>query len=200
MRNACWILFFIAVFCSCKRNKARYLVISKIQNASKLATTESTLDKIVFGTQEKKLFWLIRLNEARFVAYTKATVLSGIDLNEINPDDIKIDEQRIEILLPHVKVLDFQYPFSSYKIDSTVTENAFLNKLDIKDHEHFYRLAELDIRNNLSHMGIKEATEEKTRILINGLLKNLGYEEIYIRFKPGEFIEELKLMEEEKND
>lgn len=200
MRRACWILFIIAVFCSCKRNKERYIVISKIQSASKLATTESTLDKIVFGTQEKKLFWLIRLNEARFVAYTKATVLSGIDLNELNPEDIKIDEKRIEILLPHVKVLDFQYPFSSYKIDSTVTENAFLNKLDIKDHEHFYQLAELDIRNNLSHMGIKEATEEKTRILIVGLLKNLGYEEIYIRFKPGEFIEELKLTEEEKND
>jgi hypothetical protein len=99
-----------------------------------------------------------------------------------------------------VKVLDFQYPFSSYTIDSNVTENAFLNKLDIADHENFYRLAELDIRNNLAFMGIKEATEEKTRLLLTGLLKNLGYEEIYITFKPGEFIEEIKFNEEQPNE
>ncbi|MFI5220046.1 MAG: DUF4230 domain-containing protein [Bacteroidia bacterium] len=198
MRRVYLLLLCAVIFSSCKKNKERYLVISKIQSASKLATTESTLNKIVFGTQEKKLLWLIRLNEARFVAYTKATVLSGIDLSELNPDDIKIEDGRIEIVLPNVKVLDFQYPFSSYKIDSSITENAFLNKLDIKDHEHFYQLAELDIRNNLSHMGIKEATEEKTRNLITGLLKNLGYEEIYIKFKPGKFIEELDLLEEEK--
>ena len=200
MRRICFLLFCLVIFSSCKKNKERYLVISKIQSASKLATTETTLDKIVFGTQEKKLFWFIRLNEARFVAYTKATVWSGIDLSELNPDDVKIEDQRIEVLLPYVKVLDFQYPFSTYRIDSSVTENAFLNKMDIKDHEYFYQLAELDIRNNLSRMGIREATEEKTRNLLTGLLKNLGYEEIYIKFRKGPIIEPLKLNDEEDNN
>jgi hypothetical protein len=158
------------------------------------------LDKIVFGTQEKKLFWLIRLNEARFVAYTKATVLSGIDLSELSADDVKIDDKKIEILLPYVRVLDFQFPFSSYRIDSSITENAFLNKMDIKDHEHFYQLAELDIRNNLSHMGIRQATEDKTRILLTGLLKNLDYDEIYIKFKKGPIIEPLKLTQGDDNE
>lgn len=197
MRRIFLLLVLISVFSSCKK-KERYLVISKIQSASKLATTETTLDKIVFGTQEKKLFWLIRLNEARFVAYTKATVLSGIDLSELNPRDVEIDDKKIEILLPHVRVLDFQYPFSSYRIDSSITENAFLNKMDIKDHEHFYQLAELDIRNNISRMGIRQATEDKTRTLLTGLLKNLGYEEIYIKFKKGEMIEKLKLTTDEE--
>jgi hypothetical protein len=196
MQKIYLLFLLLIVFSSCKK-KDRYLVISKIQSASKLATTETTLDKIVFGTQEKKLFWLIRLNEARFVAYSKATVLSGIDLTELSPDDIKIEDQRIEILLPHVKVLDFQYPFSSYRIDSSITENAFLNSMDISDYEHFYQLAEMDIRKNLELMGIKEATQDKTRLLITGLLKNLGYEEIYIKFKEGgTFIEPLKLGDE----
>ena len=200
MRKLTIILFIFTISVSCNKDKSRYLVISKIQNASKLATTETVLDKVVFGTQQKKLLFFIKLNEARFVAYTKATVWSGIELNELNPEDIKITGSRIEILLPHVKVLDFQYPFSSYVIDSNITENAFLNSLDIKDHEHFYQLAELDIRNKLSYMGIKEVTEEKTRIMLTGLLKNLGYEDIYIKFKQGKFIEELNLTEEEKND
>jgi hypothetical protein len=199
MKKGFLIFLMWSSLLSCNKDKERYLIISKIQSASKLATTETVIDKIVFGEQEKKFLWLVRLNEARFVAYTKATVKAGIDLSELNPQDVKIDGAKIELMLPHVKVLIFEYPFSSYKIDSSITENAFLNKLDIQDHEHFYQLAELDIRNNLAFTGIKELTEEKTRILLTGVLKNLGYEEIYIRFKPGEFIEELNLTEEEKN-
>ena len=200
--NRIFLLFiFITAFSSCKK-KERALVISKIQSASKLATTETTLDKVVFGTQEKKLFWLIRLNEARFVAYSQATVLSGIDLAELSANDVNIDFPKIEILLPPVKVLDFRYPFDKYKIDSSITENAFLNRMDIADYEKFYQLAELDIRSNLSRMGIKEETENKTRALLTGLLKNLGYEEIYIRFKKTDkpFIEQLKLNPEETEE
>ena len=52
-------------------------------------------------------------------------------------------------------------------------------------------MAELDIRNNLKYTGITEATEIKTRLMMEGLLKNLGYEEIYISFKKGELINEI---------
>jgi len=200
MRTRYLMLLALIILSSCKKDEKRYLVISKIQSASKLATTETVLDKIVFGTQEKRLLWVFHLNEARFVAYTQATVWTGIDLNELRANDIKIENARIEIALPAVKVLDFQYPFSKYRIDSNVTQDAFLNKLDITDHEHFYQLAELDIRNHLPFMGIKEATEEKTRLLLIGLLKNLGYEEIYITFKPGKFIQEINLTDEQQND
>ncbi len=191
----------ILVFSGCNKDKERYLVISKIQTASKLATTETTLDKIIFGTQERRFLRIIHLNETRFVAYSQATVKSGIDLTKLTPQDVKITGERIEVMLPAVEVLDFSYPFSTFQIDSNVTDTkAFLNKLTIKDYEDFYMQAELDIRNNLAYMGIKEATEQKTRILLTGLLKNLGYEEIYISFKPGKFIEEINLPQEGDDD
>jgi hypothetical protein len=198
-----WIfLWFAAVifFSSCGK-KERYLVVSKIQNASKLATTETTLEKVVFGTQKKKLLWIINLSEARFVAYSKATVWSGIDLSELSPRDVEIDGKRIEILLPHVRVLEFRFPFDSFRIDSSITKNALFNRMDITDYEYFYQQAELDIRNNLERMGIIEATKQKTRTMLTGLLRNLGYEEIYITFKPekGKFIEKIKIEQEEES-
>ncbi len=194
-------VILILVFSGCRKNNDRYLVISKIQSASKLATTETTLDKIIFGTQERKFLGIIHLNETRFVAYSKATIKSGIDLTKLAPGDINITGKRIEVKLPAVEVLDFSYPSSSFKIDSNITDTkAFLNRLTIKDFEDFYMGAETDIRNNLSYMGIKEATEQKTRILLNGLLENLGYEEIYISFKPGKFIQEINLPKEEDED
>lgn len=197
----CTLLFCIGtalLLGSCKKEDQRYLVISKVRAASKLATTETLIDKVVLGKQEKKLIGLIHLNDARFLAYSKATVKAGIDLNELKPEDVKIEGKRIELMLPCVRVLDFAYPFTSFVIDSNITENAFLNKMTIVDYEYFYQQAELDIRNNLKYSGIRTATEEKTRLLFSALLKNIGYEEIYVQFKAGEFIKEidLKLTEE----
>ncbi len=202
MMNKILVLFIlILIFSSCRKDNKRYLIISKIQSASKLATTETTLDKIIFGTQERRFLRIIHLNETRFVAYSQATIKSGIDLTKLGPDDVKITGKRIEVVLPAVEVLDFSYPSSTFKIDSNITDTkAFLNRLTIKDFEDFYMMAELDIRNNLAYMGIKEATEQKTRILLTGLLKNLGYEEIYISFKPGKFIQEINLPQGEDDD
>ena len=195
MRATIYILMLLTAF-SCAKDK-RYLVVSKIRQAAKLATTETTIDKIVFGTSDRKLLGIIHINTAQFAAYSKAIIKSGIDLNNLKPEDVRIDGKRIEIRLPHVEVINFSYPFKHFKIDESITEDKFLNTIDIFDQENFYRLAELDIRNNLKYTGIIKATEVKTRLLMEGLLKNLGYEEIYITFKEGVLIKELDLTEGE---
>ena len=180
------------------QNRQRALVVSKIKQASKLATTETVIDKIVFGTSDKRLLGIIRLNQARFAAKSTAIIKTGIDLNKIEPGDITIDGKRITLLLPHVEVINFSYPFSLFDIDESITQDKFLNEIDIYDQENFYRLAELDIRNNLKYTGIQQATEAKTRLLMEGLLKNLGYEEIYISFKTnGKLLPEVDLSETE---
>ena len=186
----------LCLMSGCKERE-RFLVVSKIKQASKLATTETVIDKIVFGTSEKRLLGIVRLNTARFAAYSKAIIKTGIDLNKLRPEDIVINSKRIEVKLPYVEVINFSYPFNSFKIDDSITEDKFLNRIDIYDQENFYRLAELDIRNNLKYTGIREATEQKTRLLMEGLLKNLGYEEIYITFRQGPLLTEIDLTENE---
>lgn len=179
------IAALIITLSSCREDR-RYLVVSKIRQAAKLATTETTIDKVVFGTSDKRLLGIIRLNQARFAAYSRATVKSGIDLNKMRPEDVFIEGKRIEIELPHVEVINFSYPFRDFRIDESITDDKFLNQIDIFDQENFYRLAESDIRNNLRYTGIIKATEQKTRLMMEGLLKNLGYEEIYITFRQDE--------------
>ena len=80
MNRACLIFILIFCFSCCRKDKNRSLVISKIQTASKLATTETTLDKIIFGTQDRRFLGFINLSETRFVAYSQATVKTGIDM------------------------------------------------------------------------------------------------------------------------
>ena len=180
-------LLIAQLFNSCKQDK-RALVISKVQSVSKLATTDTIIDKTVVGTKTKSVLGLIRLNEANFVAYTEATVKTGIDLQKMDEYDVKINGKEITLHLPAVEVLDFQYPFQKFVVDSTLLDDSWINRFDIIDFEEFYRRAELDIRENLQYTGIVEVTENKTRLMLEGLLKNLGYEAIFIDFEQSEHL------------
>lgn len=177
------ILLGLSLLVACQTDQ-RALVVGKIQAASKLATTEFTVDKIVHGSKTKRFMWTIKLNEARFLAYSQAVIKTGIDLNKLTYEDIKIEGQRIELSLPPVEVINFSYPPDRFKLDTELTDpRKFLNKISLEDQEKFFRDAETDIRNNLEYMGIVETTQQHTRTLLTGLLRSLDYTEIYITFK-----------------
>lgn len=190
MRNLGWIIAMVIMFGSCQ-NDRRAIVVSKIRQASLLATTEFTIDKTVFATREKKLLGLIKINQADFLAYTTAIVKAGIDLDKLEADDIHIEGKRIGLRLPHVEVINFSYPVEKYRIDRDVTNDAFLNRFTIEDYDRFFQQAEIDIRNNLKYLGMIKTTKQKTRTMIEALLKNLGYREIYISFDEGPLIPEI---------
>ncbi|MCF8374029.1 MAG: DUF4230 domain-containing protein [Bacteroidales bacterium] len=181
-----FVLAFVAFSC---QDDQRALVVGKIQSASKLATTEFTVDKIVHGTKTKKLAWVVKLNEARFLAYSQAKIKAGIDLNKLKAEDIKIKGKCIDIELPPVEVIIFSYPPDNFRVDEEISDyNKLLNKISLEDQEEFFQDAEMDIRNNLEYMGIVETTQQHTRTLLTGLFKSLGYQEIYISFKSDRLI------------
>lgn len=182
------ILFLLVIaVTSCKKDR-RALIVGKIHAASKLATTEFTIDKIVHGTKTKRLLWLVKLNEARFLAYSQAIVKAGIDLDKIEPSDIEIDKKKIVLKLPQVEVINFSYPPSKFRLDTEITNNKLFNTISLEDQEEYFRQAELDIRNNLDYMGVVETTQQHTRSMLKGLLKSLGYQEIYIHFSDGPLV------------
>lgn len=182
---------FVFGFMSCQKNQ-RGLVVGKIKKASKLATTEYTIDKIVYGVKRKKLAWVVNLNQARFLAHSKAIVKTGIDLDKLKMEDVDIDGNRISLTLPPVEVINFSYPSEEFTLDKQIAQNAFLNEIRLEDQEQFFQDAETDIRNSLKYMNMVETTEKKTRLMLENLLSMLGYEEIYIEFHEGELIPEIK--------
>ncbi len=194
------LLFALVVSAtSCKKND-RALIVGKIQNASDLATTEFVIDKIVFGTKTKRLAFF-KINEASFMAYSQAKVKAGIDLSKIRESDIRIEGNKIHIRLPPIEVINFSYPPANFVEDSLISNpKIFLNKINIRDQEEFFRLAELDIRENLQYMGIVKTTQTHTRQMFNVLLGSLGYKEIYINFENDDLIiSQVKLLANPEN-
>lgn len=183
-------LLFIALL-SCQKDQ-RGLIVGKIKKSSKLATTEYTIDKIVYGIKRKKLAWVVNLNQARFLARSKAIVKAGVNLEKLRMEDVHIEGKRISLTLPPVEVINFSYPAEDFSMDTHIARNAFMNKISLEDQEQFFQDAETDIRNSLKYMNIVETTQKKTRLLIENVLSVLGYEEIYIDFHTGELIPEIK--------
>ncbi len=175
---------------SCRDNRG--LVVGKIKKASKLATAEFTVDKIVYGVKRKKLLWVVNLNDAKFIAHSQAVIKAGVNLEKLKPEDITIKGKSISVTLPPIEIINFSYPAESFVMDTLISGNAFLNKISLADQEQFFQDAETDIRNSLKYMGIVETTEKKTRLLMETMLENLGYNEIYIDFKKGNLIAEIK--------
>lgn len=171
---------------SCQEKRG--LVVGKIQKASKLSTTEFKVDKLVFGVKNKRVLWVVKLNQAEFLAQSQAIIKAGVDLEKVREEDIQINGRKINITLPHVEVINFSYPAEKFKKIKLLSSNAFTTKINLEDQEKFFREAELDIRASLQYMDIVETTEKKTRVMLEAMLRNLGYNEIYIDFKTGELI------------
>jgi hypothetical protein len=188
-RSLIFILVISLFLTSCKDDKR--FVVGKIKKASKLATAEFTIDKVVFGVNRKKLLWVVNLNEAKFVARSQAKIKAGVDLERLKADDVKIDGNKISIVLPPVQVINFSYPAEKFMKDTVISDDAFMNKITLADQEKYFQDAETDIRNSLKYMDIVAITQKKTSRMLEVLLASLGYEEIYIDFHDGELIPEI---------
>ena len=187
MKSTTYIFFALCILLgSCKKDNG--YVVGKIKKASKLSTTEFNIDKIVFGVKKRKLVWLVKLNDAQFIAYSKAIIKAGIDLEKLQEKDVAIEGSKISLMLPPVEVINFSYPAENFKRDSLISGNAFMNKITLSDQEDFFQDAESDIRNNLKYLNIVSITEKKTSLMLETMLRALGYKEIYIDFKKSEVL------------
>lgn len=174
---------------SCKEDRG--LVVGKVKKASKLATAEFTIDKIVYGVKRKRLLWAVKLSDSKFLAHSQAVIKAGVNLQKLKKEDVDIQDKMISLKLPAVEVINFSYPSEKFHQDSLISGDAFLNKISLDEQEEYFQDAETDIRNNLQFMGIVETTEKKTRLMLETLLKTMGYQEIYIEFHQGELVPQI---------
>lgn len=159
----------------------RAMVVGKLMEAGELASMEVRLTKYVTAKKERAALFIIPMADADFVAHTEAVVKAGIDLGKLEYEDVVISGKRISLNLPPVQMVNFSYPSEKFKV-ITRTEFFFQN-ISLKEIDDFYRQAELDIRESINYLGLEEDCKEKTTVLLKGFLKQMGFEEIYIKYK-----------------
>ncbi len=184
-----WISFIFAITVSSCKEKAtpqKAEIISKLQASSKLSTVEYVVTKVI-SAEKKRL-----LADKYFFAETKAFIKAGIDLSKIEEEDVIIQGEKISITLPAVEILEFSYPPNAFNVVEEYTSSngpLDFNTISLSERDALYRAGEVDIRNSIKSLGITETAEKNTRFFFTGLLKNSGFNEIYIKFKNHEIAE-----------
>lgn len=186
VRNTLLTCVCALLLTACNRGPDRAIVISQVQSAAQLATVEYVLSKVVLGTKEKKIIG-VKLKDSEFLAETEARIKAGIDLQKIREEDVKIEGNRISIQLPPVEILNFSYPAENFKVDFNYYESRPANRLTLDDLEQFYRMGELAIRRDMQFLGIEKTAQDRTRVMLGGLLKAAGYDEVYLEFEPMDY-------------
>lgn len=170
-------------------------VVNKIRSASKLATVEYVVTKVI-SAQKKHLL----SKDTYFFAETEATIKAGIDLNKIRPEDIQIEGTQVQVELPAIELINFSYPAKGFHVIDDYTYNNFWLKwknFSVMEKDKLYRMGEQDIRDNISNLGITQSAKENTRRLLSRILSKAGFDEIYISFKQQQNTNVIKQLKED---
>ncbi len=181
------LLLIALLLAACQPNTNRKAaVVSQIKKASKLATTEIVLTKVIGATKAKKVVFF-KMKDVTFLANSEATLKLGIDLNKLGPDDVTITNNVVSINLPAVEVINFSYPIDKVKINTEYSDlRNFGNGFKVEDFDEVFRQTELAIRAQINALDITQQAENKTIQFLERFLSTAGFTEVYITFKASD--------------
>ncbi len=184
------------VFCTwclllfgCNKSEEKRFLVSKIQSAAKLATTEVVLNKIVSynyidNNKGKRRFRIVNPKNRCLLFDTEATAKYGIDMRKINGESVVMNGDSITLLLPPIELISFDYPHT--KMKQIYPLSKFDNRKSrhkVQDLDEAFRLAERDIINKIRILNVKEQAEIKTKNFLHQFLLKFDYDKVTIKFK-----------------
>lgn len=156
------------------------LVVERLQNLQELTTTVQTMEKIVPTSADRKLGDLT-IATTRLLYVAQGEIRAGVDLSQLQVQDIQINHNHIAIDLPPAKILDSKIDVRHSRVYDY--DRGFLNLgPDVAP-----QLQTLAQQNTLSEIvdtacsqGILDAANSQAKQSISELLTNLGYQQIEI--------------------
>jgi len=180
------ILLFIGVFLlsSCSKDRPdRAFVVGQLKNAAKLSSTEFVVSKVLSAKKQKVFLGLNIGKEATFMTRTKAYIKAGVDLDKLGDKDIEMEGQKIVLNLPAVEITNFNYPAEEFETIDKYSDAGFWNRFSVDEKDKIYQFGETEIKKSLTKLDLIKETEKNTRLFLKNLLKQMGFNEIYIHFK-----------------
>ena len=143
-----------------------------------LATVEYTVTKIIKANDNKTWF---KIGDRKILMSCEAVIKAGIDLSKINEKNFSIDNKNVKVNLPAPKIISLSIP--PEKIVTAYEEvSTFREPFSSSERDALAVQAEKQIRNSLDSLGILLQAKANTGMLVNNLLKQLGYENITITY------------------
>jgi hypothetical protein len=152
-------------------------LLQQVKTLSELVTVQYVIEKVVVVEDVK---WIAVLGENRVLMVAHGVVKAGLDLNRLQPGDLRVHDQSITVKLPPARITE---AFLDEKQTRVVERSTgFLRSFD-KDLEQTARQNALDeIRRAALAGGILKDADSRARQQLTNLLRQAGFQQV--QFSP----------------
>ena len=150
-------------------------VLKQVQNLSQLVTVKYVLEKVINFEDAK---WY---GENRVLLVAHGVVKAGIDLDRLQPGDIRISGKTIHIALPRPRIMDVYLDDRQTEILERST--GIMRNFDKDLEQNARREAVEDLRRAASQSGILNDASERARAELTVLLYKVGFTDVDFKSK-----------------
>ena len=143
-------------------------LVQQVQTLSELVTVKYVLEKVVILDDIK---WY---GENRVLLVAHGIVKAGVDLQEIKPEDVRVEDKKILLKLPRARITDVYLDDQKTRVVDRST--GLLRAFDKDLEQNARRQAVEDLRIAARSNRIYEDAEERARLQLANLFHQLGYE------------------------
>ncbi len=152
--------------------------ILALKTMNELAVTEYTVTKIVKANDNRTWY---TVGDRKILLSCQATIKAGIDLSQLQEEDIVASGKKITIYLPEPKLISFNIPPGNIKVEYEAI-GPLRNEFSSAERDALMVQAENQIRNSLEELGVFKTTKEHTFAFFANFLRRLGFEDIHLNF------------------
>lgn len=149
-------------------------IIHEVRSLARLETIQYTVEKVITAETGQGQFGVLFGDKLLFVAH--GIVIAGIDLQKLNPEDIRLDGKVLYVRLPEAEVfiatLDNE---QSYVYNR---ETGILSKGQKDLETQARQAAEQEILKAALEDGILKMAQQNGESYLSRMLRYLGYEEV----------------------
>jgi hypothetical protein len=143
-------------------------IVQQVQTLAELVTVKYVLEKVVILDDIR---WY---GENRVLLVAHGIVKAGVNLEEIKPEDVRVEDKKILLKLPRARITDVYLDDQKTRVVDRST--GLLRAFDRDLEQNARRQAVDDLRIAARANRIYEDAEERARLQLAHLFHQLGYE------------------------
>ena len=161
---------------------SRTAVIRDIQSLNRLETTSYTIEKIIEAGNDGNIFQDILYGD-RLLLIAYGQVRAGVDLSQVNEDDVQISNDMLAIYLPPTEIFSTQLNSEQTKVYDR--QQGLLSRGDKDLETQARQAAERSIRQAACDAGILNQAVEDARDQLAQMYTLAGFSRVDVRVEAG---------------
>ena len=174
------VIYFILVFgIACQKNipKQNQQILA-LKNLSDLATVEYTISKVIKASDNKTWY---KIGDRKILITCEATIKAGIDLKDLDAKNVTINNNNINLNLPHSKIISFNMPAEKIKV-AYQSNSPLRSDFNAAEKADLLTQGEAQIKEQIDEIGILKEAEKNTTLFVTNFLMQAGYKTVTITY------------------